>query len=125
MSHFATVETQVRDIGALRGACTEMGFILAEKAVARGYGSNTMSGDFVIRLKGPYDIAVNKQPDGNYGLTTDWWRGHVETEVGKDFGRLMQLYAVHKASIEAKKKGLTCRRSALADGSVKLTIGGL
>ena len=37
-------------------------------------------------LKGPYDIALNKQPDGSYGLTTDWWDGHVEKEVGKDYG---------------------------------------
>lgn len=125
MSHFASVQTQIRDIGALRGACTELGLVLAEIAVARGYGSNTIKGDLVIRLKGPYDIAVNKQEDGNYGLITDWWNGHVEREVGKDYGRLLQLYAVHKAQIEARKKGLTVRRQALGDGSVKLVIGGL
>ncbi|MDD4442691.1 MAG: DUF1257 domain-containing protein [Kiritimatiellae bacterium] len=125
MSHFATVETRIRDIGALRAACTELGLVLADNAVARGYGSNTMKGDLVIRLKGPYDIALNRQDDGNYGLTTDFWGGHVETEVGKDYGRLLQLYAVHKAQIEARKKGLTCRRQSLGDGSVKLVIGGL
>ena len=125
MSHFATVETQIRDIAALRAACAEMGFTLNENAEARGYGSNKTHGDFVIRLKGPYDIAVNRQPDGGFGLTTDWWGGHVEKEAGKDYGRLLQLYAVHKAQIAARRKGLTFRRSALADGSVKLVIGGL
>jgi hypothetical protein len=125
MSHFVSVETQVRDAAALKSACAEMGLQVSENAVARGYGSNSVKGDLVIRLKGPYDIALNRQPDGNYGLTTDWWGGHVETEVGKDYGRLLQLYAVHKAQIEAKKKGLTCRRQALGDGSVKLVIGGL
>ena len=125
MSHFATVETQVRDAAALKGACAEMGLQVLENAVARGYGSNTMRGDLVIRLKGPYDIALNRQPDGRYGLTTDWYAGHVEAEVGKDYGRLLQLYAVHKAQIEARKKGLTVRRQALCDGSVKLVIGGL
>lgn len=125
MSHFATVETQVRDIGALRSACTEMGLTLTENAVARGYGANKIKGDFVIRLKGPYDIAVNKQPDGNYGLTTDWYAGHVETEVGKDYGRLLQRYAVCKIQIEVRKKGLTFRRQTLGDGSVKITLGGL
>jgi len=125
MSHFATVETQIRDAAALRGACAEMGLTLAENAEARGYGVNKQHGDLVIRLKGPYDIALNRQQDGNYGLTADWWGGHVEAEVGKDYGRLLQLYAVHKASIEARKKGLTVRRQALGDGSVKLVIGGL
>jgi hypothetical protein len=125
MSHFATVQTQIRDAAALRAACSELGLALEENAVARGYGANKVKGDLVIRLKGPYDIAVIKQDDGNYGLTTDWWGGHVEREVGKDYGRLLQLYAVHKAQAEARKKGLTCRRQALADGSVKLVIGGL
>lgn len=125
MSHFATIETQVRDAAALKGACAEMGLQVLDNAVARGYGSNSVKGDLVIRLKGPYDIALNRQADGNYGLTTDWWGGHVEAEVGKDYGKLLQLYAVHKAQIEARKKGLTVRRQALGDGSVKLTIGGL
>jgi len=125
MSHFATVETQIRDIGALRKACTEMGLLLADNAMARGYGSHKTRGEFVIRLKGPYDIALNKQPEGSYGLTTDWWDGHVEKEVGTNYGRLLQLYAVHKTQIEAKRKGYTCRRSRLADGSMKLVLGGV
>lgn len=125
MSHFATVETQIRDAAALKTACAEMGLEVLENAVARGYGSNNIKGELVIRLKGPYDIALNRQPNGSFGLTTDWWGGHVETEVGKDYGRLLQLYAVHKAQIEARKKGLTIRRQALGDGSIKLVIGGL
>ncbi len=125
MSHFATVETQIRDISALRGACTEMGLLLASDTEARGYGTARTKGEYVIRLKGPYDIALNKQPEGSYGLTTDWWGGHVEKEVGAGYGRLLQLYAVHKTQIEARKKGRTCLRSQLADGSVKLVIGGM
>ncbi len=55
----------------------------------------------------------------------DWWAGHVENEVGKNFGRLLQLYGVHKAQIEARRKGLSTQRRTLADGSVKLVIGGV
>jgi hypothetical protein len=125
MSHFASVQTQIRDAAALRAACAELGLALLENTNARGYDSNTVKGDLVIRLKGPYDIAVIKQADGNYGLTTDWYDGHVEREVGTNYGRLLQLYAVHKASAEARRKGLTVRRQALGDGSVKLVIGGM
>lgn len=125
MSHFATIQTQVRDMAALREACRELGVELIENAVARGYGRNTHRGDYVIRLKGPYDIALNRQPDGCYGLTCDWWDGHVEREAGANYGRLLQLYGVHKARIEAQRKGYTVRRQALGDGSIKLTIGGV
>ena len=125
MSHFTTIQTQIRDIAALRAACTELGVEVLENSVARGYGSNTNKGDFVIRLKGPYDIALNRQPDGTLGLTTDWWGGHVEREVGVKYGRLLQLYGVHKARIEAHRKGYTVRRQTLGDGSIKLVMGGV
>jgi hypothetical protein len=103
-----------------------MGFTVESKAYARGYSSNKIKGDLVIRLKGPYDIAVNKQQDGTtFGLTCDWWDGHVEREVGANFGRLLQLYAVYKAQAEARRKGYTTRRQTLGDGSIKLVIGGV
>ena len=125
MSHFTTVETLVRDIAALRDACAELGLQVLDNAEARGYSENRQHGDHVIRLKGPYDIAVNKQPDGTFGLVTDWWNGHVEQEVGAKFGRLLQLYGVHKAIREARRKGYTARRQTLGDGSIKLSIGGM
>ena len=125
MSHFTTIQTQIRDVSALRTACKEMGFTVEENAEARGYSLNKIKGDLVIRLKGPYDIAVNQQADGTFGMTTDWWDGHVEREVGENYGRLLQLYAVHKAQAEARRKGYTSRRQTLGDGSIKIVIGGV
>ena len=125
MSHFTTIQTQIRDVAALRAACQEMGLAVEAKAHARGYSSNRIPGDLVIRLKGPYDIAVNQQPDGTFGMTCDWYQGHVEKEVGQNYSRLIQLYAVHKAMAEARRKGYTTRRQTLGDGSIKLVIGGV
>ena len=85
MSHFTTVTTQIKDIAALRSACGELGIEVLENAEARGYSTNTTKGDYVLRLRGPYDVALNRQPDGSYGLTTDWWDGHVEKEVGTEW----------------------------------------
>ena len=123
MSHFTEIKTQVRDIAALRDACRELDLQLLENTTARGYARQTRKGDYVIKLAGPYDIALDRQSDGTFGLTTDWWAGHVEKEVGKDYGRLLQLYGVHKARMEAKRKGYTVKRHTLGDGAIKLTIG--
>ncbi len=123
MSHFTTITTQIKDIAALRSACSELGLELVARGTARGYASNSLEGDHIIRLKGPYDIALNKEPDGAFGLATDWWDGHVEKEVGAGFGRLLQLYAVHKATAEARKRGHMVQRKAQRDGSIKLVIG--
>ena len=125
MSHFTTINTQIKDINALREACKELGLEVLQDAEARGYGSALQRGEFIIRLKGPYDVALNRQPDGSYGLSTDWWDGHVEKEVGKDYGKLLQLYGVHKATIEARKKGLSVLRRHQPNGSIKLVLMGV
>ena len=124
MSHFTTIQTQVRDVDALAAACDELGLKLVRDADARGYGTNRRHGDLVIQIEsGPYDVALNRQQDGTYALATDWWGSHVEKVVGKGYGRLLQLYGVHKAQAEARRKGLTCRRRQQRDGSIKLVIG--
>jgi hypothetical protein len=124
MSHFTSIETQIKDIDALRDACAEMGLVLIENGEARGYGENRLPGRYVIRLKGPYDIAVNPETGGRFGLTTDWWGGHVEQEVGHEYGRLLQLYGVHKAAREARKHGYRVRRTSLENGAIRLAILG-
>jgi hypothetical protein len=125
MSHFVSIKTQIKDIAALRDACAELGLAVLDNTGARGYAGATHPGDHVIRLNGPFDIAANRQPDGNYHLSCDWWDGHVEKEVGSSYGRLLQLYAIHKTAREARKRGLSVQRMLRTDGSIKLTIGGM
>jgi hypothetical protein len=125
MSHFTTIHTQIRDITALQTAVQELGLELLENTTARGYSTNETKGDYVIRLKGPYDVALTRNSDGSYGLTTDWWAGHVEQEVGANFGCLLQLYGVHKTISEARKRGQFVQRKAQQDGAIKLVIGGV
>jgi hypothetical protein len=122
MSHFTEIKTQIKDIEARRLACAELGLTLLENAEARGYYESRTKGDFVVQLKGPYDIAVNQQADGTFGLTAELWQGHVEKAVGQGYGKLLQLYGVHKATIEARKKGLSIIRRHQPNGSIKLVL---
>jgi hypothetical protein len=125
MSHFTEIKTQIKDIDALRLACAELGLTLLQNADARGYYENRTKGDYVVQLKGPYDIALNKQADGTFGLTADLWQGHVEAEVGQGYGKLLQPYGVHNATIEARKKGLSVLRRHQPNGSIKLVLMGV
>ncbi len=126
MSHFTTIQTQIRDLSALSDACGELGVSLVPDGECRGFGGITRRAPHVIRLKGPYDIAVDPSDngDGNYGLTTDWWDGHVTREVGEGYGRLLQSYGVHKTTREARMRGLRATRKVEADGSILLTLEG-
>ena len=126
MSHFTTIQTQIRDLDALLCACVELGVRLQPNSICRGYAGVTRQAPYVIKLKGPYDIAVDPSPekDGSYGLTTDWWDGHVAKEVGIGYGRLLQSYGVHKTIREAHSRGLRSTRKVEADGSILLTLEG-
>jgi hypothetical protein len=126
MSHFTTIQTQIRDLTALSEACSELGVSLVPDADCRGYAGITRKAPHVIRLKGPYDIAVepSKANDGTHGLTTDWWDGHVAREVGEGYGRLLQCYGVHNTEREARLRGLRTSRKVETDGSILLTLEG-
>ena len=126
MSHFTTIQTEVRDLEALRDACTELDLVLESGIMCRGYAGINRTAHHVVRLKGPYDIAVDPSPEdgGSYALTTDWWGGHVEREVGVGFGRLLQSYGVQKTIREARTRGLRFSRQIEPDGCVLLTLEG-
>jgi hypothetical protein len=126
MSHFTTIETQIRDLDALSDDCKEMNLGFVANGQCRGFAGVTRPAPHVIKLKGPYDIAVEpaKENPGTYGLTTDWWDDHVENEVGKNYGRLLQNYGIHKTTREARLRGLRTTRKVEADGSILLTREG-
>lgn len=121
MSHFTTIQTQVKEIEALKLACEELGFSLLKNAEARG-DFQTAKGDYVIKLKGGCDIALIRQTNGTFNLSADLWDGSVEAATGKGYGKLLQLYAVHKATREARKKGHLVKRSQQSNGTIKLLI---
>ena len=126
MSHFTTIQTQIKDLDALRDAASELGLEFLTNARCRGYAGVTRLAPHVIQLKGPYDIAVDPSPenDGTHGLTADWWDGHVAREVGMGFSRLLQGYGIHKTLREARTRGLRVSRQQEQDGSVLLTLEG-
>ena len=42
MSHFTTIQTQIKDVEALRAAVTEMGLQLISNTTARGFYQQTL-----------------------------------------------------------------------------------
>lgn len=126
MSHYTTIQTQIRDIPSLVDACADLDLKVVFNSDCRGYAGAVRKAPHVIKLRGPYDIAVDPSPDndGTYGLTTDWWDGHVAREVGVGYSRLLQGYGVHRTLREARSRGLRTTKRVEADGSILLTLEG-
>jgi hypothetical protein len=71
MSHFTTIQTQIRDLEALNDACAEMDLKFVANSNCRGYAGITRQAPHVIQLKGPYDIAVDPPPGERRQLWPD------------------------------------------------------
>jgi hypothetical protein len=127
MSHWTEIKTQIRDLPSLRSAAHELGLTLdvaslGKKVTARGYYNSTIECDAVVRLKGPYDVALMRQPDGTYAIQADYYAGHVAKEVGENCGKLVQLYGVHRTTIAARQKGYSVLRQVASNGAINLKL---
>jgi hypothetical protein len=116
MSHTVSIKTEVKDAAAVRAACRRLG--LTEPVD----GKTTL---FSSEVSG---LAV-KLPDWQYPVVCDLPTGQVKFDNfggrwgdQKELDKFLQSYAVEKAKIEARKKGMAVAEQQLADGSIKLTI---
>ena len=116
MSHIVTIKTEVRDPQAVASACRRLG--LPEPVT----GTATL-------FSGEATGLLVKLPDWLYPVVFDPATGQVKFDNyngrwgdQKQLDHFLQIYAVEKARIEARKRGHNVVEQALPDGSVKLTI---
>ncbi len=116
MSHIVTIKTEVRDHAAVSAACRRLQLAPPILGTAQLF-SDQVAG-LIVRL-----------PDWTYPVVIDTTSGQVRYDNYEgawgdqaQLDRFMQIYAVEKARIEARKKGHQVTEQALADGSIKLTI---
>jgi hypothetical protein len=116
MSHIVTIQTKVRDPAALAAACARLGLAAPVQGTARLFGG-AVSG-LLVKLPGwQYPVVVDPQTGedrfDNFGGS---WGDQ------KELDRLLQMYAVEKCRIEARRRGHTLTEQQLADGSIRLQI---
>jgi len=116
LSHIVTIKTEVRGQAAVSAACRRLEMpppILGTAQLFSGEASR-----LIVRLT-----------DWTYPVVLDTTTGqvHYDNYNGawgdqSHLDRFLQIYAVEKARIEARKKGHQITEQSLADGSIKLTI---
>ena len=116
MSHIVTIETEVRDPAAVAAACRRLGLPEPVRGTAELFSGEAAG--LLVRLPGwrypaVVDAAAGRVPYDNYGGA---WGEQAQLD------RLLQMYAVEKARIEARKRGHAVAEHLLADGSIRLTI---
>ena len=116
MSHIVQIQTQIKDVTAVRSACQRLGLQVPTEGTARLF-SGEVTG-LAIQLPGwhypaVFDVATGQANYDNFGGR---WGDQ------KELDKFLQAYACEKAKIEAHKRGHSVAEQQLADGSIKLTI---
>jgi hypothetical protein len=116
MSHIVVVQTQFRDPIAIAAACRRLNLAEPVHGTAQLYSGDATG--LIVNLPGwTYPVVIDPVSgtarfddyEGNWGD-----RAH--------FHRLLQIYAVERAKIEARRKGYQVNEQALGDGSIKVQI---
>lgn len=116
MSHIVTIKTEVRDTAAVRAACQRLGVPAPAQGKTRLF-SGEVAG-LAVQLKNWTYPVVCDTASGQ--LKYDNFQGRWGDP--RELDRFLQIYAVERAKIEARKKGHVCTEQTLADGSIKVTI---
>jgi hypothetical protein len=111
-----TLHTKVHDPAAVTAACQRLGLAPPVQGTARLY-SGEASG-LLVQFPGwefpaVFDTLTGVVHYDNYGGT---WGDPRQLD------RLLQIYAVEKAKIEARRRGYPVNEQVLQDGSIKLLI---
>jgi hypothetical protein len=116
MSHLVTIETRVHDSAALTAACRRLGLAEPVRENVRLFSGEATG--LSVKLPGwQYPIVVDTAAGSiKYDNYEGNWGDPAELQ------RLLQMYAVEKAKLEARKKGYCVNEQTRQDGSIVLQI---
>jgi hypothetical protein len=116
MSHVVMLQTKVHDPVAVVAACQRLNLAPPNHGTAQLYSGEAEG--LLVQLPGwQYPVVI----DTLSGVVRyDNYQGYWGAQQHLD--RFLQLYAVERAKLEARKKGYTVSEHSLQDGSIKLNI---
>jgi hypothetical protein len=116
MSHIVEIKTECRDPAAVATACRRLG--LPEPAQGTATLFSGQAAGLLVKLPGWLYPAVVDTATG--AVRYDNYAG--EWGDAAELGRLLQAYAVARATAEARRRGHAVAEQALPDGSIRLSI---
>ena len=107
MSHFSTVESQMKDLECILEAIKDLGLECVHSEEG-GYNQQLEKADISIKVSGKYDVGIRLTENG-CELLADWWGVEATRGVNEQqfTNQLQQRYAYHKVVKELKAKHYT------------------
>jgi len=125
MSHFSTIQTELRDREALLAALGDLGYDASEgQRTVRGYRGQQITADLAVQQPQGADIGFRLNTDsGSYELVADLdlWRQPVPVE--RFLSQLNQRYALRTILAATAAEGFQVQeQSQQNDGSIELVV---
>ena len=116
MSHLVTLQTKLHDPVAVAAACQRLNLAPPQHGTT-------------LLFSGEAEGLIVQLPDWQFPIVIDTLTGVVRYDNfqgrwgdQKHLDRFLQLYAVERAKLEARKKGYRVSEQVLQDGRIKLQI---
>jgi hypothetical protein len=116
MSHLVTIHTKIRDPNAIAAACARLNLPAPVQGTAKLFSGECAG--LLVELPGWQYPAVIDTRNGD--VKFDNYQGKWG-EI-RELDRFLQMYAVERAKLEARKNGYAVSEESLANGSIKLQI---
>lgn len=116
MSHIVQIQTEVRDPVAVTAACARLHLPIPIHRTVTLYNAEA-TGLAVEFPRWRYPVVCQTETGR---LQYDNFGGRWGDQSQLD--RLLQIYAVEKAKLEARRRGHSAVEQLLSDGSIKLTV---
>jgi hypothetical protein len=116
MSHVVQIQARVQDPAALAAACRRLGLTEPIQGTAQLYSGEATG--LLVQLPGwQYPVVIDTRTGT---IQYDNFEGRWGAQTHLD--RLLQMYAVEKAKLEARKKGFVVSEQVIQDGSILVQI---
>ena len=116
MSHIVTIKTEVRDPLAVRAACARLQLSAPVVGTAKLFSASATG--LIVQL-----------PEWRYPVVCQTETGKVHFDNFENrwgdraqLDHLLQIYAVERTRLEARKQGYDVLEQPLEDGSIRLTV---
>ena len=116
MSHVVSIQSRITDSSAVNAACQRLGLTSPVQGTAKLY-SGEATGLLLHLPDWKFPVAINTTTGE---IQFDDYEGQWGDRQSLD--RFLQMYAVEKAKLEARKRGFTVTEQALEDGSIKIQL---
>src|SRR5262249_11962413 len=116
MSHVVTIQTKLHDPASIAAACQRLNLAAPLQGTAQLFSGEATG--LIVQL-----------PDWEYPIVIDTLTGTVRYDnyagawgAQAELDRFLQMYAVERAKLEARRKGYAISEQQLQDGSIRLNI---